>query len=124
MLLYSTIAVSLGTDDQWLGSPNTTLLTNATAASWSNVTFFVPDNTISDKRVGFLSSNQSTDGAIEDGFYFYGSTAVLIGETGTLESSFFALQVSPRVHQLYWNDTSLGQVPVVLRSKAPSNPPN
>jgi hypothetical protein len=100
------------------------MLTNATAASWSNVTFYVPDNTTSDKRIGFLSSDESTDGAIETGFYFYGSTAVLIGETGMLESNFFALQVSDRVHRLYWNDTSLGQVPVVLRSVAPSNPPN
>lgn len=119
-----TTAVILGTDDVWLGNPNTTLLTNATGASWSNVTFFVPDNTASDKRIGFLSSGESTDGAIVDGFYFYGSTAVLIGETGTLESSFYALQISERVHRLYWNDTSLGQVPVNLRSMAPSNPPN
>jgi hypothetical protein len=87
------------------------------------VTFYVPDNTVSDKRVGFLSSTDSTTGAITEGFYFYGSTAVLIGETGTLESSFFALQVSERIHQLYWNDTSLGQVPVILRSIAPSSPP-
>ncbi|KAF9690657.1 hypothetical protein EKO04_011345 [Ascochyta lentis] len=119
----ATVTFSLGVDDVWLGNPNTTL-TNATAASWANVTFYVPDNTTSDKRVGFLSSDESIDGAIETGFYFYGSTAVLIGESGTLESSFFALQVGERVHRLYWNDTSLGQVPVVLRSMAPSNPPN
>lgn len=108
----------------WFANPNTTLLTNATAASWSNVTFFVPDNTTSDKRVGFKSSNETADGAIETGFYFYGSTAVLIEQTGTLESNFFALQISDRIHRLYWNDTSLGQVPVILRSVAPSNPPN
>lgn len=100
------------------------MLTSATTASWANVTFYVPDNTTSDKRVGFLSSDASTDGAIESGFYFYGSTAVLIGDSGTLESSFFALQISQRVHRLYWNDTSLGQVPVILRSVAPSNPPS
>jgi hypothetical protein len=88
------------------------------------VTFYIPDNTVSDKRVGFLSSDNSTDGAITSGFYFYGSTAVLIGETGVLESNFFALQVNERIHRLYWNDTSLGQVPVILRSIAPSNPPN
>lgn len=92
--------------------------------NWSNVTFYVPDNTTSDKRVGFLASDASTDGAIESGFFFYGSTAVLIGESGTLESNFYSLQVSDRTHRLYWNDTSLGQVPVVLRSMAPSNSPN
>lgn len=99
-------------------------MTNVSAANWSDVTFYVPDNTTSDKRVGFLASGDSTAGAIESGFYFYGSTAVLIGETGTLESNFYALQVSERVHRLYWNDTSLGQKPVILRSMAPSNPPN
>lgn len=88
------------------------------------MTFYVPDNTNSDKRIGFLASDASTNGAIETGFYFYGSTAVLIGESGTLESNFYALQVSDRIHRLYWNDTSLGQVPVILRSMAPSNPPN
>ncbi|KAF3029171.1 hypothetical protein E8E12_000402 [Didymella heteroderae] len=118
------VAFSLGPDDVWIGNSNTTLLTNSTAANWSNVTFYVPDNTTSDKRVGFLASDASTDGAIETGFFFYGSTAVLIGESGTLESNFYALQVSERTHRLYWNDTSLGQVPVVLRSMAPSNPPN
>lgn len=108
----------------WIGNPNTTLSTNSTAVNWSNVTFYVPDNTTSDKRVGFLASDASTDAAITTGFFFYGSTAVLIGESGTLESNFYALQVSDRTHRLYWNDTSLGQVPVVLRSIAPSNPPN
>lgn len=120
---HITIAVSLGAD-VWLGNPNTTLLTNTTAASWANVTFYIPENTNSDKRIGFLSSGESTDGAVETGFYFYGSTAMLTDGDGTLESSFYALKISERVHRLYWNDTSLGQIPVVLRSMAPSNPPN
>lgn len=99
-------------------------MANSTAADWSNETFYVPDNTTADKRVGFLASNAFTDAAVETGFYFYGSTAVLIGNNGTLESDFYALKVSDGIHRLYWNDTSLGQVPVVLRSVAPSNPPN
>ncbi|KAJ4399957.1 hypothetical protein N0V91_009029 [Didymella pomorum] len=111
-------------DGNWIGNPNTTLSANSTAVNWSNATFYVPDNTTSDKRVGFLASDASTDGAIETGFFFYGSTAVLIGESGTLESNFYSLQVSERTHRLYWNDTSLGQVPVVLRNIPPSNPPN
>lgn len=84
--------------------------------------FYVPDNTTSDTRVGFLPKNASDDGAIKRGYFFYGSTAVLIGESGTLESNFYSLQISDRVHRLYWNDTSLGQVPVVLRDLAPSSP--
>ncbi|KAF1930627.1 uncharacterized protein M421DRAFT_418921 [Didymella exigua CBS 183.55] len=119
----ATVAFSLGTDDVWIGNPNNTQLTNSTAATWSNVTFYVPDTTATDKRIGFLSSNASTDGAVETGFFFYGSTAVLIGSDGTLESSWYALKVGDRTHQLYWNDTSLGQVPVILRSIAPSSPP-
>ncbi|KAF1352820.1 hypothetical protein EJ07DRAFT_135667 [Lizonia empirigonia] len=107
--------------DVWIGNPNTTLLTNATAASWSNVTFYIPENTNSDKRIGFLSSGESTDGVIETGYSFYGSTAMLKDNDGTLASSFYALNISERVYRLYWNDTSLGQVPVVLRSIAPSN---
>ncbi|KAJ4983146.1 hypothetical protein SVAN01_11371 [Stagonosporopsis vannaccii] len=123
----ATVILSLGTGDKsdyWVGNPNTTLLTNTTAVSWSNVIFYVPDNTTSDKRVGFHASGDSTASDIESGFYFYGSTAVLIGESGTLESNFYALQISEHVHRLYWNDTSLGQKPVILRSVAPSNPPN
>ncbi|KAF3009731.1 hypothetical protein E8E13_009198 [Curvularia kusanoi] len=118
------VAFTRGTDNVWIGSPNKTSMADPSAADWSNVTFYVPDNTTSDKRVGFLASDASTDGAIETGFFFYGSTAVLIGETGTLESSFNALQVSDRVWRLYWNDTSSGQIPIVLRNAAPSNPHN
>lgn len=118
ILVYSPFAVSLGADDVWVGNPNNT------AVSWSNVKFYVPDDTASDKRVGFLSNDEDSKSAIETGFYFYGSTAVLIGETGELESNFFALQVSEHIHRLYWNDTSLGQVPIILRSVAPSSPPS
>lgn len=88
------------------------------------MTFYVPDNTTSDKRVGFHASGVSASSAIETGFSFYGSLAVLVGDSGTLESNFYALQVSDRTHRIYWNDTGLGQVPVSLRSTAPSNPPN
>ncbi|KAH6639586.1 hypothetical protein C7974DRAFT_134838 [Boeremia exigua] len=122
----ATVDFSLGTGNMtslWIGNPNTTLLPDANTANWADTVFYLPDNTTSDKRVGFLSNNNATDGAIKTGFSFYGSTAVLIGETGTLESSFYALQVSERVHRLYWNETSLGQKPVVLRAVAPSMPP-
>lgn len=108
----------------WIGNPNTTHLSDPTAASWSNMTFYVPDNTTSDKRVGFLAGNASTDSAITTGFFLYGSTVVLIGESGTLESNFYALRVDDNSFRLYWNDTSLGQFPVMLRSVGPSNPPD
>ena len=107
----------------WIGNPNTTYVADPTAADWANVTFYVPDSTTSDKRIGFLADGASTDSAIEKGFFLYGSTVVLIGESGSLASEFYALRVSNRSFRLYWNDTSLGQVPIVLRSVAPSTPP-
>ncbi|KAJ4361051.1 uncharacterized protein N0V89_001620 [Didymosphaeria variabile] len=108
-----------GTSQSWIGNPNTTL-TNYTV-SWSDVTFAVPSNSASDKRIQFLTSNDTDSDMTTTGFYFYGHTAFVI-EDGQLESPWYALQVSERVHALYWNDTSLGQVPVILRNIAPSNP--
>lgn len=119
------IIVSSVSNDAWVGSPNTTVpsMRNGTLPSWSNVTFFVPSSGASDKRVGFVSSNETASSdIITSGFVFYGSTASLIGSDGQLETMFYALQVSERIHALYWNDTSLGQTPVILRSIAPSNP--
>ncbi|KAG9198493.1 hypothetical protein G6514_009925 [Epicoccum nigrum] len=116
--------LSRETNNMWIGNPNTTHVSDPTAADWSNTTFYVPDNTTSDKRVGFLAGNASTDGAITTGFFLYGSTVVLIGESGTLESNFYALRIDDNTFRLYWNDTSLGQFPVMLRSVGPSNPPD
>ncbi|OAL45956.1 hypothetical protein IQ07DRAFT_591223 [Pyrenochaeta sp. DS3sAY3a] len=122
----ATVTFSSISNDEWTGSPNTTIpAMNDTLPSWSNVTFFVPGPAASDRRVGFVSSNETASSdLITSGFVFYGSTASLIGSEGNLETMFYALQVSERIHALYWNDTSLGQTPVVLRSIAPSNPPN
>lgn len=107
-----------GTSQSWIGNANTTL-TNYTV-SWSDVTFAVPSESSSDKRVRFLSNETSDSDVVTTGFYFYGATAFLI-EDGELESPWFALRVSERVHALYWNDTSLGQVPVIMRNNPPSN---
>ena len=106
----------------WIGNPNTTHLSDRTAANWSDTKFYVPKNTTSDKRVGFLASNASTDSATTTGFFLYGSTAMMIGEDGTLQSTFYALRIDDNTFRLYWNDTSLGQFPVMLRSIGPSNP--
>ncbi|KAK7183196.1 hypothetical protein DPSP01_011426 [Paraphaeosphaeria sporulosa] len=110
-----------GTSQSWIGNPNTTL-TNYTV-SWSDVTFAVPTVSSSDRRVRFLTNETSDSDVVTTGFYFYGSTAFVV-EGGKLESPWYALQVSERVHALYWNDTSLGQVPVILRNNPPSNPQN
>lgn len=119
-VLTSTVSPSgSGTSQSWIGNPNTTL-TNYTV-SWSDVALAVPSSSANDTRVKFVSSNTTDSTAITTGFFFYGSTALLI-ENGQLESSWSALRVSDRIHALYWNDTSLGQVPVTLRSTPPSNP--
>lgn len=97
-------------------------LTNYTV-SWSNVTFAIPSDSAADKRVKFLTNDTTNSEEVSTGFYFYGNTASVI-EEGKMESSWFALRLSTRVHALYWNDTSLGQVPVTLRSVPPSNPAN
>lgn len=85
------------------------------------MTFAVPSDSSSDKRVRFLTNETSGSDVITTGFLFYGANAFLFKD-GNLESPWFALQVNERVHALYWNDTSLGQVPVTLRNNPPSNP--
>jgi hypothetical protein len=116
-----TRTVSSGTDNSWTGAPNTTGLVNGTTPDWSNVTLFVPE---SGGRVGFLNGENSTAGnAVITSFVFYGSTAMAIGDDGDLDSLWYGLPVGDTgVHQLYWNDTTQGQVPVVVRSIGPSNP--
>ena len=112
----------MSSNTSWTASPNTTNTTTV-VPPWSNVALYVPVSDSSDKRVGFLSDNNTAvSGAVTSGFRFYGSMAALVGTDGQLETLWYSLQVSERVHALYWNDTSLGQTPVVLRSKAPSNP--
>ncbi|KAH7083609.1 hypothetical protein FB567DRAFT_88175 [Paraphoma chrysanthemicola] len=118
----ATVMFETGPQDTWIASPNTTL-SNSTTPSWSNVTLTLPGLAASDKRVGFTSTGNSSDGDVASGFIFYGATAMHVTNDG-LESMFYALRISDQVSALYWNDTSLGQVPVVLRSLAPSNPPN
>ena len=107
----------------WIGAPNTTASGNDTAPSWSNVTMFIPGPGSSDGRVGFQSSDNSTDDSrITSGFTFYGSTAMVV-QDGTLETLWYALPVGDSgIHALYWNTTSENQVPIVLRNIAPSNP--
>ena len=98
--------------------------TNGTIPSWSNATLFVPSSS-SGGRVGFLEgSNSSTTGVVTSGFVFYGSTAMFVGSDGQLTSLWY---VDPQgengAHALYWNTTSEGQVPVILRRIGPSSPP-
>jgi hypothetical protein len=107
----------------WIGSPNTTL-SNGTNPSWSNLILTVPGPAASDKRVSLSSAGDTSDDSITTGFLFYGSTAMHVTDDGQMESMFYALRVSDQVSALYWNDTSKDQVPVVLRSIAPSNRPN
>jgi hypothetical protein len=76
-----------------------------------------------DRRVGFANGTSSPD-VVTTGFRFYGSLAAHVGDDGSLETFFTGLQITPGVQALYWNDTSLGQQPIVIRNVAPSNHPN
>ncbi|KAF2799259.1 hypothetical protein K505DRAFT_294905 [Melanomma pulvis-pyrius CBS 109.77] len=108
------------------GSPNTTNLANSTSADWSNVTLFVPGPSNTDHRVGFLDSSNTTTSSdiITDSFFFYGSTAMVKGSDGSLETFWTGLAVgNTGVYALYWNDTSLGQVHLTMRNVGPSSPP-
>ncbi|USP73627.1 hypothetical protein yc1106_00901 [Curvularia clavata] len=104
--------------NQWLASPN---VTAGGDSSWSNATFFVPTAQNSDRRIGFVDANSTTENKITSGFRLYGSLAALVLD-GRLETLWTGLQVGPHVHALYWNDTSLGQIPITLTNVAPSNP--
>jgi hypothetical protein len=87
-------------------------------------TFMVPNSSNSDRRVGFHLDSSSTSDKITSGFRFYGSLAGHLGTDGALETWFTGLNISTGVQALYWNDTSLGQAPIMLRHLAPSNPGN
>ncbi|KAF1840065.1 uncharacterized protein K460DRAFT_399101 [Cucurbitaria berberidis CBS 394.84] len=108
-------------DHMWLGSPNTTGLDGSENPSWSNVTLFVPGSSSSDSRIGFLNATNSTTDVITSGFLFYGLTA-MNRRNGGLETLWSGLSVGNGVYELYWNDTSSGQVPVTLRSAPPTRP--
>lgn len=114
-----TFSVTSDSSNEWLASPNVTVGGNST---WSNATFFVPTSENSDRRVGFLNGNSTSANKITSGFRLYGSMAALVTDDGKLESLWTGLQVSAHLHALYWNDTSLGQIPITLTSVAPSNP--
>ncbi|CAO2658854.1 Nn.00g065770.m01.CDS01 [Neocucurbitaria sp. VM-36] len=109
------------TDDEWTGSPNMTDLDSSADPSWSNVTFFVPGSSSSNHRIGFLDAVNSTTDVVTSGFMFYGSTA-MNRRNGALETLWSGLSVGNGVYELYWNDTSSGQVPITLRNIPPSYP--
>ncbi|KAF1912625.1 hypothetical protein BDU57DRAFT_523020 [Ampelomyces quisqualis] len=106
-----------GTDNMWIGSPSTK------NTNWNNVTLFVPTADDDVTSVGFLASNdtQGNSSVKTTGFSWYGQTAVRIEQDGTVNTKFTALRLSNGAFQIYWNDSSLGQIPVTLRSKAPGN---
>lgn len=116
--------VTTGSDKSWVASPNITEI-DGNGPAWDNLTFYIPGPSASDHRVGFLSSsnNSSSEDVITTGFSFYGSTATHLSSTGGLETLWFVLNETGKPHTLYWNDTSLGQVPIVLRKVVPTRPP-
>lgn len=99
-------------------------LTNTSTPSATNATFSIPGTTQSERRISVVTGNASSDGSVTTNFRFYGSLAAHVGSDGQLETLFTGLNVGEGVQALYWNDTSLGQSPIVLRNEAPSNPRN
>ncbi|KAF2678338.1 hypothetical protein K458DRAFT_348843, partial [Lentithecium fluviatile CBS 122367] len=119
----ATVTFTATSTNEWLGSPNTTSVTNSThSPTWSNVTLFIPETGASDTRVGFLDSNSTTTDVLTSAFRFYGQTAMFFGDSGTFETLWTSLQLENGIRALYWNDTSSGQTPLTLRSIAPSAP--
>jgi hypothetical protein len=116
-----TFTVTESTDGTWIATLNAT--NSTTLLSSKNVTFMVPAADNPDRRVGFKNDSSSAD-VVANGFRFYGSLAAHVGDDGTLETLFTGLQIAPGVQALYWNDTSLGQSPIMIRNIAPSNPFN
>ncbi|KAF2124575.1 hypothetical protein P153DRAFT_370970 [Dothidotthia symphoricarpi CBS 119687] len=110
-------------DNKWIASPNITTTVNGTTPSWSNETLYIPASIASDKRVGFFSSNSTNSSEITTGFSFYGTTASLLTDDGQLQTLWTVSNETGKPRALYWNDYSLGQVSVILRSIGPSNPP-
>ncbi|KAF1998499.1 hypothetical protein P154DRAFT_439044 [Amniculicola lignicola CBS 123094] len=119
----SDAATVICNDYEFIGTPNTTELSNSTGATWSDVHLFVPGANATDSRVGFVSNTTSTGDIRTDCFFFYGQTATVVGTDGTLSSLWTGLPVGDTgVYALYWNDTSAGQIQLTLRSLGPSNP--
>ena len=118
-----TSSVTTDSDHHFVGNPNVTA--GSAAPSWSNVTLFVPEPSSGDKRVGFLPPNDGTGNATThtSGFAFYGSTAMLYGDDGSIATSFSGIQSENGIYELFWNDTE-GTTPLTLRKQAPSNPPS
>ncbi|CAA9961252.1 hypothetical protein PTMSG1_04636 [Pyrenophora teres f. maculata] len=104
----------------FVGNPNITL--NQHTPTWSSVTLFVPSQSSNDTRVGFLPPNDGTGNDTIDtsGFSFYGSTAMLISDDGSLASAFYGAKVQDNVYELRWNET-VGTSPLSLRRVAPSS---
>ncbi|EFQ89393.1 hypothetical protein PTNB73_05040 [Pyrenophora teres f. teres] len=104
----------------FVGNPNITL--NQHTPTWSSVTLFVPSQSSNDTRVGFLPPNDGTGNDTIDtsGFSFYGSTAMLISDDGSLASAFYGAKVQDNVYELRWNET-VGTSPLSLRRVSPSS---
>ncbi|KAL8365325.1 hypothetical protein RB595_004230 [Gaeumannomyces hyphopodioides] len=90
----------------WLASTNGT--GNGTRLDMAR--FFVPAPGAPSKNVGFLAKDAepaSTDGAITEGFDFYGKLALHVDQqTGKLQTSFYAKPTGvDGVSALVWNDT-------------------
>ncbi|KAG9187947.1 hypothetical protein G6011_01870 [Alternaria panax] len=118
------VIFSMDSNHHFIGNPNVT--DGDVAPSWSNVTLFVPEPSSGDKRVGFLPPNDGTGNTTThtSGFAFYGSTAMLHGDDGSISTAFSSIKSQKTgMYELFWNDTE-GAIPLTLRRTAPSNRPS
>ncbi|KAF1952556.1 hypothetical protein CC80DRAFT_422510 [Byssothecium circinans] len=86
---------------------------------WSNASLSIPDPLSSSKRLRFLGPKDNEPLGNATKFSFNGATAMV--DNGGLQTLFTGLKLESGIVELYWNDTSAGQVPVTLRRTAPAN---
>ncbi|KAI1134257.1 hypothetical protein F5Y05DRAFT_422815 [Hypoxylon sp. FL0543] len=111
----------VSSDDSLLANPNTTA--SDSSPTWSNLTFFVPDNTTSSHQVEFTNSTSDINRSIS-GFVFYGQFLLHKNTQGDLQTLWYAIPTDKEdVWSLNWNSTgddTEGQVVVTLKATAPS----
>ncbi|KAI0835051.1 hypothetical protein F5Y06DRAFT_277263 [Hypoxylon sp. FL0890] len=109
------------TDNSLLANPNTTA--SDSSPTWSNLTFYVPDNTTSSHQVEFTNSTSGVNKSVS-AFVFYGQFLLHKTTSGDLQTLWYALPTdTDGVWSLNWNSTgddTEGQVVVSLTSTAPS----
>lgn len=88
------------TGSVWTAQPNTT------DASWSNLTFAIPNKSSSSHEVSFIEPSNNTADVSTDSFTQFGAFVLVDGKTDGVQSLWYGLPSgTPGVWTLNWNDT-------------------